>query len=300
VLSAAFLPTTAAGATVLPGRAPAHQARAVTGGALLAWGDGANGQLGNGTVTDRRLPGAVKLPATTKITQVRAGCFHTVALTSTGKVLAWGLNNLGQLGNGTTTNSTTPVKVTLPAGVKVTDVRAGCFHSMALTSTGQVLAWGGNQVGQLGNGTTANSDLPLHVSLPDDTTVKAIAAGEAHSLALTSTGQVLAWGFNATGDLGDGTTTDRHSPVPAALPAGVTVTGIAAGQLHSLAVTSNGGALAGASTTRGTRQWHHAAQRRPGARLTAGGHDGEGHHRRVRAQPRHHRHRPAAGLGVQR
>ena len=245
VLSAAFLPTTAAaGATALAGRTHARQAQAVTGGALLAWGDGANGQLGNGTVTDRLLPGAVKLPATTKITQVRAGCFHTVALTSTGKVLAWGLNNLGQLGNGTTTNSTTPVKVTLPAGVKVTEVRAGCFHSMALTSTGQVLAWGGNQDGQLGNGTTANSGIPLPVSLPDGTTVKAIAAGEAHSLALTSTGRVLAWGFNATGDLGDGTTTDRHSPVPVALPTGVTVTGIAAGQFHSLAVTSTGGALA--------------------------------------------------------
>src|SRR5262249_54674200 len=144
----------------------------------------------------------------------------------------------------TTTNSTTPVKVTLPAGVKATEVRAGCFHSMALTSAGQVLAWGGNQDGQLGNGTTANSGIPLPVSLPDGTRVKAIAAGEAHSLALTSTGQMLAWGFNATGDLGDGTTTDRHSPVPVALPAGVTVTGIAAGEFHSLAVTSTGGVLA--------------------------------------------------------
>src|SRR5262249_24994318 len=153
-------------------------------------------------------------PATTKITQVRAGCFHTVALTSTGQVLAWGGNNRGQLGNGTTTDSDTPVQGTLPAGVKGTEVRARGFHSLAPTSTGQVLGWGGNQDGQLGNGTTTNSDIPLPVSLPAGTTVKAIGAGDAHSLAVTSTGQMLAWGFNATGDLGDGTTTDRHSPVP--------------------------------------------------------------------------------------
>jgi len=167
-----------------------------------------------------------------------------VALTSTGTVLAWGSNNLGQLGNGTTTNSTTPVKVKLPAGVKITQVRAGCFDSLALTSTGQVLAWGGNQEGQLGNGTTVDSDIPVHVSLPAGTTVTGIAAGDAHSLARTNTGQMLAWGFNPEGQLGDGTTVDRHSPVPVALPAGVTVTGIAAGEFHSLAITSTGGALA--------------------------------------------------------
>jgi alpha-tubulin suppressor-like RCC1 family protein len=245
VLAATFLPAaSAAGAAVLPGRAPGQQARAATGGALLAWGNNEFGQLGNGTTTDKHLPSAVRLPATTKITQVRAGCFHTVALTSTGQVLAWGLNSVGQLGNGTTTDSTTPIKVKLPVGVKVTEVRAGCDYSLALTSTGRVLAWGGNPDGELGNGTTTDSTTPVRVSLPDGTTVKEIAAGDAHSLALTSTGQMLAWGFNADGELGDGTTTDRHRPVSVALPPGVTVIGIAAGQFHSLAVTSTGGALA--------------------------------------------------------
>jgi alpha-tubulin suppressor-like RCC1 family protein len=95
-----------------------------------------------------------------------------------------------------------------------------------------------------------NSDIPVPVSLPGGTTVKEIAAGDSHSLALTSTGQVLAWGFNAVGELGDGTTTDRHTPVPVALPTGVTVTGIAAGRFHSLAITSTGRAWPGASTTK--------------------------------------------------
>jgi alpha-tubulin suppressor-like RCC1 family protein len=245
VLVATFPPAaTGAAAAILPGRVPGQQAQTATGGALLAWGDNEFGQLGNGTTTDRHLPTAVHLPATTKITEMRAGCFHAVALTSAGQVLAWGLNTVGQLGNGTTTASTTPVKVKLPVGVKVTEVRAGCSYSLALTSTGQVLAWGLNAVGQLGNGTTTASTTPVKVSLPAGTTVKEIAAGDAHSLARTSTGQVLAWGFNADGELGDGTTIDRHRPVSVALPPGVTVTGIAAGEFHSLAVTSTGGALA--------------------------------------------------------
>src|SRR5215471_10314191 len=149
VLSAAFLPAApGARAAALPGRAaghPAHAttrhlARAATGGALLAWGDGASGQLGNGTTTDRHLPAAVHLPVTTKITEVRAGCFHTVALTSTGKVLAWGANDFGQLGNGTTVDSDVPRNVSLPNGTTVKAIAAGEAHSLALTSTGQVLA----------------------------------------------------------------------------------------------------------------------------------------------------------------
>jgi alpha-tubulin suppressor-like RCC1 family protein len=222
----------AAALTFLP-----QPAGAATGGTLFAWGLGGNGQLGNGTTTDRHLPTAVKLPAGTAITQVRAGCFHSLALTSTGKVFAWGLNNLGQLGNGTTTSSTTPVQVKLPATVKVTAVRAGCFHSLALTSTGTVYAWGGNGNGQLGNGTTTDSDVPVPV--PTGTAVKAISAGEGHSLAVTTSGNLLAWGFGAAGQLGDGTA-DQHTPTPVPLPAGVSVTGVAAGQFFSLAVTSTG------------------------------------------------------------
>jgi alpha-tubulin suppressor-like RCC1 family protein len=233
--SAAFLPTAA-------------RAAASPGGTLLAWGDGANGQLGNGTTTDRLLPAGVKLPAGTTVTQVRAGRFHSLALTSTGRVWAWGLNNLGQLGNGTTTDATTPVKVKLPVGVNVTAVRAGCFHSLALTSTGRVLAWGANQDGELGDGTTTNRDVPVPVPLPAGTTVKAISAGEGHSLALTSTGHMLAWGFNNQGELaltgsgrilawglgdngrlGFGGTGSRDVPVRARLPVGRVATSVGAG-----------------------------------------------------------------------
>src|SRR5262249_60834665 len=140
-------------------------------------------------------------------------------LTSTGQVLAWGFNGDGELGNGTTTDSATPVPVSLPAGTTVKAIRAGCEHSLALTSTGEVLAWGANRDGELGNGSTTPSDVPIPVPLTVGTTVKAISTGQTHSLALTSTGQVLAWGDNESGQLGIGTVTrGRTTRSPARRP----------------------------------------------------------------------------------
>ena len=153
------------------------------------------------------------------------------------------------------------MKVKLPAGTKVTAVAAGGYYSLALTSTGAVLAWGYNTDGELGNGSTASSDVPVKVKLPAGTKVTAIAAGgyldrsrrdtagPGHSLALTSTGAVLAWGYNADGELGDGDTTNSDVPVKVKLPAGTKVTAIAAGELHSLAVTSPARCSPGAATT---------------------------------------------------
>src|SRR6266568_3059709 len=140
-----------------------------------------------------------------------------------GSLRAWGLNTFGQLGDGTTTNSDTPVKVKLPQGTRVASMRAGCDHSLALTTTGHVLAWGYNSDGELGDGTTTNSDTPVKVKLPTGTKIKAIRAGCFHSLALTTTGHVLAWGYNGQGDLGDGTTTSSDSPVKVKLPRGTKV-----------------------------------------------------------------------------
>lgn len=154
--------------------------------------------------------------------------------------LAWGSNSSGQLGNGATASSSVPVKADLPPGVRVTAVSGGFGHSLALTSSGHVYAWGSGTSGQLGNGTTANSRVPVEVHLPQGVTATAIAAGFTHSLAVTSTGQVYAWGSNSFGELGDGNTSTRESvPVRVDLPDGVKVTAVAAGR-HSLARTSDG------------------------------------------------------------
>ena len=145
-------------------------------GAVYAWGYNADGELGNGNTTNSDVPVKVKLPAGRKVTAIAAGGYlegvgadtagpgHSLALTSTGAVLAWGYNADGELGNGNRTNSDVPVKVKLPAGRKVTAVAAGELHSLAVTSTGAVLAWGGNNFGQLGDGSYEGSDVPVRVS----------------------------------------------------------------------------------------------------------------------------------------
>jgi len=179
----------------------------------------------------------VDLPAGTTISTIAASSSsHSLAVTSTGTMLAWGANFTGQLGDGTITNRSTPVAVDLPAGTTVTAVATGSGHSLAVTSTGTMLAWGGNGSGQLGDGSTTSSSTPVAVDLPAGTTVTAVAGGAGHSLALTSTGTMLAWGFNTSGQLGDGTTSNRSTPIATDLPADTTITAIAGGSFHSLAV----------------------------------------------------------------
>ncbi|MYQ98582.1 Ig-like domain repeat protein [Streptomyces sp. SID6139] len=257
-----------AGTTVTAISSGAGHALALTStGEVLAWGDNDFGQLGDGTTVNRNVPVPVHVPAGTTVTSIAGADDHSLALTSTGEVLAWGYNGRGQLGNGTTTNSSVPVLVHLAAGVVVTAVAgAHGFQSFALTSTGQVLAWGDNTYGQLGDGTTTRRTEPVPVHLPAGTEVTAITGGDDHTVALTSTGQVLAWGYNRYGQVGDGTTTDRTEPVPVELPEGAAATAVGAGNYHSLAVLAT---EAAESTTTLTAEPTTAA---PGQPVTLSAH----------------------------
>jgi alpha-tubulin suppressor-like RCC1 family protein len=121
----------------------------------------------------------VSLPAGTQVTQVAGGYDHSLAVTSAGGVLAFGRNDVGQLGDGTTTDSTVPVAVSLSAGTTVTQAAAGDGFSLAVTSTGEALAWGDDELGELGGGQVSNTPVttPVAVTLPLGTTVTQVAAG---------------------------------------------------------------------------------------------------------------------------
>ena len=172
--------------------------------ALYAFGDNTDGALGNGTTTDAYVPTVITLPGGVTPTGGAAGGDHSLAIGSNGLLYAWGLGTDGQLGNGTTTTSSTPVKVSLPPGVVPVAVAAGDDHSLALGSNGTLYAWGYNGYGQLGNGTKTNEDTPVTVSFPSGVKATAIAAGENLSLALGSDGNVYAWGDGNVGALGQG------------------------------------------------------------------------------------------------
>ncbi|MDD3179012.1 MAG: fibronectin type III domain-containing protein [Opitutaceae bacterium] len=210
-----------------------HSTIVKSDGAVSTWGCNDYGQLGDGTTTQRLT--SVQVNGLTGVVATAAGDSHTVAVKSDGTVRAWGRNSNGQLGDGTTTQRSYPAFVNGLTSVLV--VAAGGSHTVAVKSDGTVRAWGYNYYGQLGDGTTTQRLNPVPVS-GGLTSVAAVAAGLNHTVALKSDGTVWAWGGNSCGQLGDGTTTQRLSPVQVSGLTGVVA--IAAGGSHTLAVKSDG------------------------------------------------------------
>jgi alpha-tubulin suppressor-like RCC1 family protein len=227
-----------------PAAAQAGSRARVAAGAAQAWGDNKDGQLGDGTVQGRHKPVGVKLPVGVTVTAVATGGKHSLAITSTGKVLAWGNNFYGQLGDGTRKDRHAPVAVALPKGTTVIAVAAGGTSSLAVTAAGKVLAWGDNHYGQLGNASTVNSDVPVRARLPMGARVVAVRASYNYSMALTAGGQVLTWGYNGSGQLGTGFHTASEVPVRVRLPRRTRVAAIATGGYDGLVLTKTGRVLA--------------------------------------------------------
>ena len=142
---------------------------------------------------------------TGEIVQVVAGGSHSATVTKDGSLYMWGWNFHGQLGDGTTTDRYTPVKIM----DNVASVSLGGYHSAAITKDSNLYMWGGNGNGQLGDGITTNRNTP--VKIMDN--VASVSLGGYHSAAITKNGSLYTWGYNEYGQLGDGTTTDRTSPV---------------------------------------------------------------------------------------
>ncbi|BDR53795.1 hypothetical protein KIM372_17020 [Bombiscardovia nodaiensis] len=279
-------------------------------GNTYAWGENSSGQLGVGSTDNLNTPVLVTTPSNVKFIAVSAGRTHSLAIGNDGNTYAWGNNTYGQLGDGTTTNHYVPAKV--DTGIRFTTISTGYFFSLALdqygkayawgsnsgytrtvgvlgvgdttsprilrptpvagTSThfktvsastfqynfsvgiskddGNTYAWGENDHGQLGDGTTSNRNSPVRVLAPVPFTD--IKAGGWHVLALGTDHQVYAWGWNSdfyqpsSGLIGDGSIIDRHTPVKVSQPTGVAanyqITSIGAGATSSASIGSDGSA----------------------------------------------------------
>jgi len=214
-----------------------HTCALMSAGGVQCWGRNNYGQLGTGLNKDSNNPVIVRW-LSSGVVVIAAGNQHTCALMISGRVQCWGSNSNGQLGDGTYGHSNIPVTVWGLNGIVVA-IAPGVHHTCALMISGRVQCWGNNSSGQLGNGTYEHSNIPVAVRGMNGIVV-AIAAGDLHTCALMSAGEVQCWGSNQDGQLGSETIAGSTTPVNVkGLNSGVIA--IAAGALHTCALMSAGG-----------------------------------------------------------
>jgi alpha-tubulin suppressor-like RCC1 family protein len=207
-----------------------------TTGEAKCWGSNGRLQVGDGTLFDRITP-RTAVGLTSRVRSVAIGEYHVCALGADGGVRCWGHNQFGQLGDGTTSNRTTPVAVpTLAGGVE--SITAGFAHTCVRTTSGGMKCWGDNDYGQLGDGSSMPRLGPFDVT--GLAGIASVSAGSSHTCAVTGSGGLKCWGFNLFGLLGDGTTTDRSTPTAVVgLTSGVAA--VSAGTSYTCALTTGGG-----------------------------------------------------------
>ncbi|MDR6880987.1 S-layer homology domain-containing protein [Bacillus sp. 3255] len=206
-------------------------------GTVWTWGNNLRGKLGSGLSNRNQ---ATPVSGLSGITAIAVGSSHSLALKSDGTVWSWGENTFGQLGDGSTIDRSTPVQVS--GLTHVTAISAGNFHSVAIKDDGTAWSWGDNTYGQLGDGTNNSTNKPVQVT-GNIVSVKAVASGAYHTLALDQDGIVWAWGDNFFGELGYGYDQNRLNTPIMATNSNWHITQIAAGFDFSLALKDDGTVL---------------------------------------------------------
>ncbi|QNE22023.1 chromosome condensation regulator RCC1 [Kribbella qitaiheensis] len=217
-------------------------------GTVLGWGDNTYGQLGSSAPAVAKLPVVVTGAGRAPLTGVRAvaiGGQHAVALLGNGHVVAWGRNEVNQLGDGTATARNFAREVLMAPGRPLTgaiEISTAEKHTLALLKDGTVVGWGRNNGGQLGDGTLKTRAYATQVrgrgKDPKLVGVQHVVAGEGYSVAVLTDGTMMTWGANGRGQLATSDRTDRSKPGPVTVENGVPppswVTAIGAGRRHLL------------------------------------------------------------------
>ncbi len=213
-----------------------HTCALLENGGVQCWGNNSSGQLGIGSTENSLEPvDVIGLPG--EVDMIGSGYKHTCALLKNGDVYCWGRNLDGQLGDGTTDGSNSPRKVVGISG-NVVNLIVGADHNCILFDDGNLQCWGANYDGQLGDGTDTYRSSPVDVvSLGDE--VKFASAGYFHTCAVLKNGSAQCWGYNVSGELGNGTAVSSKTPVYViGLPSSVEK--IATGYEHTCALLDGG------------------------------------------------------------
>ena len=187
-------------------------------GNLYAWGKNIFGQLGDGTNVFKNTPILInRAIINNTIVSITCGGSHTIALDNTGKVYIWGYNRNGEFGDGTNVDKNIPTLINNGdiANKVIVSILGGYNHTIAIDNTGKLYSWGYNGKGQVGNGNTTNQYNPILINTGDiaNKLIVYIACGQFYTMALDNTGKLYAWGDNGVGQLGDGTITQRNTPI---------------------------------------------------------------------------------------
>lgn len=224
-----------------------HSIALRSNGTVWTWGWNWYGQLGLGNQTNSTVP--VAIPGLGNVIAVAAGSEHCLVVRLDGSIAAWGSNDHGQLGDGTLINRWSPTLVQgLPPARRALAVSCGDDVSRVLLDDGTVWAWGWNDRGQLGDGSTNDSSAPRQVQGLVE--VVLLGGGEAHGLVVLRDGSMRAWGHNVSGQIGDGSFTDRYLPVQVLGMTNVSRIGCG-GEAHSLAIRGDGSAWAWGNNLQG-------------------------------------------------
>lgn len=202
-------------------------------GHAWCWGDGLNGQLGNGDTMIRRIPQPMALPL--ELRQISAGDYHACGLTEDDRAWCWGTNFIGVLGIGQLTGRE-PVPLQVAGGIRFASIAAGNAHTCGLDRDGAAWCWGQGEFGRLGVGDTLDRLQPAQVQTA--TRFTQIASGGAHTCARTAQGEAWCWGANFRGQLGTGDTLDAALPRP--VGGGHQFRAVEVGNYHSCGLLSNG------------------------------------------------------------
>ncbi|ETN64680.1 hect E3 ubiquitin ligase [Anopheles darlingi] len=212
-------------------------------GDVFSWGNGEGGRLGHGDTSSKDIPTRIVALAERQVTGVFCGSSYSAAITAAGELYTWGRGTYGRLGHGNSEDKHLPTIVQVLKQQRVIHVALGCgdAHSLCVTDTGIVYAWGDGDFGKLGNGTCNGSSVPVAIELPQcsDGAVK-VFSGSHFSVALGRDGTVYSWGKGHGGRLGHGHS--EHTASPKAIQAleGKNIVDLAVGLAHCLALTASG------------------------------------------------------------
>ncbi|NVO06105.1 MAG: hypothetical protein HXX19_09345 [Rhodoferax sp.] len=234
--------TSSTWATVAAGEAHSMALDTATSPALYVWGQNTYGQLGLGTTTNIFAPGNTSKIAAASGTSwlaIAAGARHSMALRSDQRILTWGDDSLGQLGDWAAPSNPTLTPTTIIGlSAKALAIAAGSYHSLAIMADHTLWSWGDNAHGQLGYTPAIGTFSAFATQMGTDNDWLAVAGGGSHTLAIKQNQTLWAWGGNAYGQLGNNSTTD--APAPVQIGKASRWVAVAAGKYHSMAIDTDG------------------------------------------------------------